>query len=205
MRTIGPVSDADPPAVAPGPGDALVIVDVQGDFVTGSLAVPGGAEVIAPLNRAAAAFAARGLPVIATRDWHPDDHMSFHEHGGPWPPHCVAGTPGADSAEGLELPAGTTIVEKADTAAVDAYSAFQGTGLADDLRARGIRRLVVGGLATDYCVLNTVTDAIAEGFDVVVLDDAIRAVEVEPGDGDRAEDAMRRAGARFATTEDLAA
>lgn len=191
--------------VVPGPGDALVIVDVQGDFVTGSLAVPGGAEVIAPLNRAAAAFAARGLPVIATRDWHPDDHAAFHEQGGPWPVHCVAGTPGADSADGLELPGGTTIVEKADTAAVDAYSAFQGTELAVDIRARGIRRLVVGGLATDYCVLNTVTDAIAEGFDVVVLDDAIRAVDVQPGDGDRAEDAMRRAGARFATTEDVAA
>lgn len=199
------MSDADPPSPIPGPGDALVIVDVQGDFVTGSLAVPGGAEVIAPLNRAAAAFAARGLPVIATRDWHPDDHVSFHEQGGPWPVHCVAGTPGADSADGLELPRGTTIVEKADTAAMDAYSAFQGTALADDLRSRGTRRLVVGGLATDYCVLNTVTDAIAEGFEVVVLHDAVRAVDVEPGDGDRAEDAMRLAGARFATTEDVAA
>jgi nicotinamidase-related amidase len=193
----------DAPDAIPGPGDALVIVDVQGDFVTGSLAVPGGAEVIPPLNRAAAAFAARGLPVIATRDWHPDDHMSFHEQGGPWPPHCVAGTPGADAAEGLELPAGTVVIEKADTAAMDAYSAFSGTGLADDLRARRVRRLVVGGLATDYCVLNTVTDALAEGFDVVVLDDAIRAVNVRPGDGDRAEEEMRRAGARLATVEDL--
>jgi nicotinamidase/pyrazinamidase len=205
VRTIGVMSDTEPPAVTPGPGDALVIVDVQGDFVTGSLAVPGGVDVIAPLNRAAAAFAARGLPVIATRDWHPDDHVSFHGQGGPWPSHCVAGSPGADPAEGLALPAGTAVVEKASTAAMDAYSAFQGTGLADDLRAQGVRRLVVGGLATDYCILNTVTDALAEGFDVVVLDDAIRAVDVEPGDGDRAEDAMRRAGARFATTEDIAA
>ncbi|MGE0026881.1 MAG: isochorismatase family protein [Thermoleophilia bacterium] len=191
--------------VVPAPGDALLIVDVQGDFVTGSLAVPGGAEVIAPLNRAAAGFAARGLPVIATRDWHPDDHVSFHEQGGPWPRHCVAGTPGADSAEGLELPAGTAIVEKADTPAVDVYSPFPDSGFGDALRARGIRRLLVGGLATDYCVRTTVTDALAEGFDVVVLRDAIRAVEVQPGDGDRAEDAMRRAGARFATTEDVAA
>lgn len=185
--------------------DALVIVDVQGDFVSGSLAVPGGAEVIPPLNRAAAAFAARGLPVVATRDWHPDDHVSFHEQGGPWPPHCVAGTPGADSAEGLELPDGAVIVEKADTAAVEAYSAFSGTSLADDLRARGVRRLLVGGLATDYCVLNTVTDALAEGFDVVVLDDAIRAVDVTPCDGDRAKTAMRDAGATFMTTDDLTA
>ena len=95
------------------------------------------------------------------------------------------------------------MVEKADTAAMDAYSAFPGTGLADDLRARGVRRLVVGGLATDYCVLNTVVDALAEGFDVVVLDDAIRAVNVQPADGDRAEEEMRRAGARFATVEDV--
>jgi nicotinamidase/pyrazinamidase len=205
VRTIGAMGSADTSAVTPGPGDALVIVDVQADFVTGSLAVPGGAEVIPPLNRAAAAFAARGLPVIATRDWHPDDHVSFHEQGGPWPPHCVAGTPGADAAAGLELPGGTVIVDKADTAAMDVYSPFSGTDFADDLRARGVRRLVVGGLATDYCVLNTVTDALAEGFDVVVLDDAVRAVDVQPGDGDRAEDAMRSAGARFATVEDLAA
>ncbi len=191
------------PDPTPRPGDALVIVDVQGDFVTGSLAVPGGAEVIAPLNRAAAAFAAHGLPVLATRDWHPPDHVSFAERGGPWPPHCVAGTPGAEAAAGLELPAGTVTVEKATTPDVDAYSAFSGTGLADDLRARGVRRLVVGGLATDYCVLNTVTDALAEGFEVVVLGDAIRAVDVAPGDGDRAEEAMRAAGARGATVGDV--
>ena len=193
------------PDPSPRPGDALVIVDVQGDFVTGSLAVPGGEEVIPPLNRAAAAFAERGLPVIATRDWHPPDHMSFAAQGGPWPPHCVAGTAGAEAAAGLELPDGTVTVEKATTPDVDAYSAFSGTTLAGDLRARGVRRVVVGGLATDYCVLNTVMDALAEGFEAVVLDDAIRAVDVAPGDGDRAEDAMRRAGARFATVDDLIA
>ena len=205
MRTIGGVSANDASDVTPRPGDALVIVDVQGDFVTGSLAVPGGAEVIDPLNRAAAAFAERGLPVIATRDWHPPDHVSFAEQGGPWPVHCVAGTPGADSAEGLELPAGTAIIEKADTPANDVYSPFPGTDFADDLRARGIRRLLVGGLATDYCVKNTVIDALAEGFEVLVLDDAIRPVEVEPGDGDRAEAAMGDAGARFTTVDDILA
>ena len=204
MRTIAGMGD-ERTAVTPEPGDALVIVDVQGDFVTGSLAVPGGAEVIAPLNRAAAVFHERGLPVIATRDWHPDDHVSFREQGGPWPVHCVAGTPGAESAEGLELPAGTAIIEKADTPANDVYSPFPGTGFADELRAQGIRRLLVGGLATDYCVLNTVRDALAEGFETVVLEDAIRAVDVEPGDGDRAEDQMRRAGARFTTVENVTA
>lgn len=193
----------DRPSVTPAPGDALVIVDVQGDFVSGSLAVPGGAEVIAPLNRAAAAFHVLGLPVVATRDWHPADHMSFAAQGGPWPPHCVAGTPGADAAEGLVLPAGTVVVRKATTPDADAYSAFSGTDLAAELRRRRVHRVIVGGLATDYCVLNTVTDALAEGFAAVVLEDAIRAVDVRPGDGDRAEDAMRAAGARFTTVGDV--
>jgi len=199
------VSATDPTDAVPAPGDALVIVDVQEDFVRGSLGVPRGAEVIPPLNRAAALFAERGLPVVATRDWHPDDHVSFEDEGGPWPPHCVAGTPGAEPAEGLVLPAGTVNIEKATTAERDAYSGFSGTSLADDLRARGVRRVVVGGLATDYCVLNTVKDAIDEGFEAVVLEDAIRPVEVREGDGERAEDEMRRAGARFTTVEALPA
>src|SRR5512134_2546122 len=110
-------------AVQLEPGDALVIVDVQNDFVTGSLAVPRGAEVIPVLNRYAAAFAAESLPLFATRDWHPRDHCSFHEHGGPWPPHCVADTSGADFASGLTLPPGTTIVDNAATADRDTYSA----------------------------------------------------------------------------------
>ena len=111
----------------------------------------------------------------------------------------------AEPAEGLRPPEGTVRVDKDTTRDVNSYSAFQHTTLADDLRAHGVRRLVVGGLATDYCVLNTVRDGLAEGFDVVVLGDAIRPVEVREGDGDRAEDEMRRAGARFATVEDLAA
>ena len=186
---------------------ALVVVDVQNDFAdpAGSLSVAGAEKVIEAVNAEIAAARAAGAEVVYTQDWHPPHTPHFVTDGGPWPPHCVAGTPGADAADGLELPDGTMIVEKADTPAMDVYSPFPGTGFADDLRARGVRRLVVGGLATDYCVLNTVTDALAEGFDVVVLDDAVRAVDVEPGDGDRAEDAMRRAGARFATVEDLAA
>ena len=188
----------DPALPDPAPGDALVVVDVQNDFVTGTLAVPGGAEVVAPLNRVAARFAERGLPVLATRDWHPPDHCSFAAQGGPWPPHCVAGTPGAERVPGLRLPPGTVDVRKAVRPEADAYSGFAGTGLADDLRARGVRRVVVGGLATDYCVLNTVRDAVAEGFEVVVLRDAIRAVDVAEGDGARAEEEMRALGARFA-------
>lgn len=184
-------------------GDALVIVDVQNDFVTGSLAVPGAPAVMGPLGRAVDAFVERRLPIAATRDWHPADHASFRAQGGPWPPHCVAGTRGADYAPELELPAGTVHIYKATTAAVDAYSGFQGTTLASDLRERGVARLFVGGLATDYCVLNTVGDAIEQGFQVVVLADAIRAVNVRPGDGARAEASMRDTGARFATVADV--
>ncbi|MEZ5288389.1 MAG: isochorismatase family protein [Vicinamibacterales bacterium] len=187
----------------PRAGDALVIVDVQNDFVTGSLAVPDGRVVVGPLVHAAALFAGRGLPVAATRDWHPADHVSFREQGGPWPPHCVAGTAGADYVSGLDLPADTLHIRKATASGLDAYSGFEGTTLADDLRARGVTRVFVGGLATDYCVLNTVIDAVRLGFDVVVLADAIRAVNVGEGDGARAEAAMREAGARFADVSDL--
>lgn len=177
-------------------GDALVIVDVQRDFVDGgALAVPDGAAVAAPLTRLASLFAARGLPVFATRDWHPPDHCSFRPQGGPWPPHCVAGTPGADWAQGLVLPPGAQIVSKGCDAASEAYSGFQGTGLHERLEAAGCRRLVIGGLATDYCVKATVLDALRLGWPVVVIDDAVRAVEVEAGDGRRALEAMTAAGA----------
>lgn len=190
-------------APSPGPGDALLVVDVQNDFVTGSLAVPDGEAVVAPINRAAALFGARELTVVATRDWHPPDHCSFREQGGPWPPHCVAGTEGAGLVPGLRLPADTLHVFKATRVDADAYSGFEGTSLADDLRRRGVGRVFVGGLATDYCVLNTVRDAVAAGLDVVVLADAIRPVEVHPGDGARAEEAMRAVGARFTTVDAL--
>ena len=193
------MTTTDQAAIVPAPGDALVVVDMQNDFVTGTLAVSGGAEIIEPLNRAIALFAARGLPVFATRDWHPPDHCSFAAQGGPWPEHCVAGTPGADYVPGLRLPPDAIPVLKATRPEAEAYSTFAGTSLANELRRRGVRRLFVGGLATDYCVLNTVRDAIPEGFDIVVLGDAVRAVNVHDDDGARAEDEMRRLGARFAT------
>ncbi|HXF67554.1 MAG TPA: nicotinamidase [Burkholderiales bacterium] len=185
--------------------DALLIVDVQNDFLPGgSLAVPGGDEVIAPLNRAIAAARRKGLPVIASRDWHPRDHCSFRTRGGPWPEHCVADSAGAQFAPGLELPPDAIIVSKATREDADAYSAFDGTGLAERLRALGVERLLVGGLATDYCVLNTVRDALKAGFGVLLLTDAIRAVNVEPGDGERAEAEMRAAGAVPVRTGDCA-
>ena len=177
--------------------DALVVVDVQNDFVPGgSLAVPQGDEIVSVLNRYIGAFAAAGLPVYATRDWHPATHCSFKAQGGVWPPHCVAGTPGAEFVPGLALPASATIVSKASDRDRDAYSGFAGTDLEPRLRRAGVTRLFVGGLATDYCVLNTVRDALALGFGVVLLADAVAAVNVNPGDGPKALAEMLRLGAR---------
>lgn len=183
--------------------DALIIVDVQNDFLPGgSLAVSEGDAVIEPLNRLAGAFSTAGLPVVATRDWHPADHISFRDRGGPWPPHCVQGTSGAEFHDGLRVPEGALVVSKADTPDKDAYSGFQDTGLDRHLRGRGVGRVFVGGLATDYCVLNTVLDARSLGYDVVVLTDAIAAVNVESGDGEAALNRMAEAGA--ALTESTA-
>lgn len=185
---------------SPGRGDALLVVDVQRDFLPGgALAVPEGDAVIPPLNEAIRAFSEAGLPIVATRDWHPPDHCSFVRQGGLWPLHCVAGTTGAAFPKSLRLPAATVVISKADDPASEAYSGFAGTDLAELLSDRHVRRVVVGGLATDYCVLRTVLDARAVGLDVVVLDDAVRAVDVESGDGDRAIGRMRAAGAIFAS------
>ncbi|MFL6708591.1 MAG: isochorismatase family protein [Massilia sp.] len=183
----------------PRPGDALVIVDLQNDFLPGgALAVPDGDAVIAPLNAAIAAFAARGLPIIATRDWHPAAHCSFTAQGGIWPPHCVADTNGAAFSSRLQLPASTIVLSKAATVEEDAYSGFQGTDLAHQLRDMAVQRIIVGGLATDYCVLNTVLDGLEAGFEVLLLEDAIRAVEVNAGDGAAAVARMRDGGAALA-------
>jgi nicotinamidase/pyrazinamidase len=184
--------------------DALVLVDVQRDFLPGgALAVPDGTRVVAPLNQCIELFARRGSPIFASRDWHPPTHCSFKQQGGPWPPHCVAETAGARFAEDLRLPAQTRIVSKATTPERDSYSAFGGTELEQQLRALGAKRLFVGGLATDYCVLQTVLDARKAGFEVVVLRDAIAAVDVKPGDGERATARMKEAGAAFADTADV--
>ena len=138
-------------ALVPSLGDALLIVDVQNDFLPGgSLAVARAEEVIAPLNGYLALFARLALPVFATRDWHPVRHCSFREQGGPWPQHCVAGSPGARFAQALRLPESAIVVDKATRPDADAYSGFAGTELAERLQALGVRRLLVGGLATDY-------------------------------------------------------
>jgi nicotinamidase/pyrazinamidase len=196
-------------AIDPG-RDALVIVDVQNDFCPGgALAVPEGDRVVSVLNQYAQRFAALGAPVFASRDWHPAVTRHFKAHGGPWPPHCVQGTPGAEFHPGLVLPAGTGVVSKGADPDTDAYSCFQaetedGMPFAAALGEHGVGRLFVGGLATDYCVKATALDALKEGFEVVVLADAVRAVDVAAGDGDRALAAMTAAGARTASLADLA-
>lgn len=177
-------------------GDALILVDVQLDFLPGgSLAVPRGDEVVPALNRYIAVFRGLTFPIVATRDWHPPDHCSFRAQGGPWPPHCVAGSAGAHFATLLDLPCEAHIVSKATSRDRDAYSGFEGTGLDDWLRWAGASRVFVGGLATDYCVLNTVRDALRFGYATFLLLDAVRAVDVAAGDGARAIDEMRRLGA----------
>jgi nicotinamidase/pyrazinamidase len=188
--------------VRPTDGDALILVDVQHDFLPGgSLGVADGDAIIEPLNAAIEQFSRQGLPVVATRDWHPSNHISFAAQGGPWPPHCVQGTHGAQFDPALRIPEGAIIISKASDPAHDAYSGFQGTDLDEQLRALGVRRVFVGGLATDYCVLNTVLDARRLGYQVVLLADAVRAVNVQPDDGEAALAQMAEAGAVAVRTD----
>lgn len=183
-------------AIVLGKGDALLIVDLQNDFLPGgSLGVPRGDLVIDPINTLIALYASRGLPVYASRDWHPNDHCSFAAQGGPWPLHCVADTPGAAFSGLLSLPQDAIVISKAATSHEDAYSAFNGTGLARSMLADGVKRVTVCGLATDYCVLNTVLDGIDAGFEILLALEGTRAVEVTPGDGDRAISRMLSRGA----------
>lgn len=188
-----------------GEGDALLVVDVQNDFLPGcKLAVPRGDEVVAVLNGYLALARRQGIGVFASRDWHPAGHCSFASRGGPWPVHCVAGTPGAAFAPGLELPAEAVIVDKGTQEDAEAYSAFAGTDLARRLREFGVKRLLIGGLATDYCVLASVRDALREGFEVLVLEDAVRAVNASAADGELALREMQDKGAMITRLEDCA-
>lgn len=175
---------------------ALIIVDVQNDFCPGgALPVPEGDMVVPVLNRYIKKFSDNGLPVYFTRDWHPADHISFKSYGGIWPSHCVQDTKGADFRDDLFIPRNAIIISKGTEPDREAYSGFQGAGLADELRMKGIHRLFIGGLATDYCVKSTVMDAIKDGFEVVFIADGSKGVDVRPGDSDRAVEEMLKAGA----------
>jgi len=174
---------------------ALIVVDVQNDFCPGgSLAVERGDEVVAPLNRLVEEFLSRGEPVYKSRDWHPAATKHFEAYGGTWPVHCVQGTRGAEFHPDLSDDPRVRVVSKG-LGDEDSYSAFDGTTLAEDLRREGVREVWVGGLATDYCVKNTVLDALRAGFRVRALRDAMRAVNLRPGDDARAVEEMRAAGA----------
>jgi nicotinamidase/pyrazinamidase len=180
--------------------DALIIVDVQNDFCPGgALAVPNGDEVVPVINRL---LEHRWLSV-ATMDWHPAEHGSFESRGGPWPPHCVQGTTGAQLHGELDAAKIQHVITKGSHPDHDAYSGFQGTELAKILRDKGVHRVVVCGIATDYCVQATAQDALQEGFEVLVLEDAIRGVEVNPGDCHRALEKLRQAGAEVIASSDL--
>ena len=177
-------------------GDALLIADIQNDFLPGgALGIKGGDEIVPVLREYMARFLSRGLPVVLSRDWHPINHCSFREQGGPWPIHCVAGSTGALPPPSFSIPEKAIIIHKATLPDKEAYSAFQGTSLHERLMAAGIGRLFIGGLATDYCVLNTVMDARKLGYHVCLLTDAIRAVNASWEDGRKAEEAMVRMGA----------
>jgi nicotinamidase/pyrazinamidase len=186
---------------------ALLIVDVQNDFrPSGALAVPDGDRVVPVLNRLAARASALGIPVYATRDWHPPDTTHFAINGGKWPVHCVAGTEGARLHPDLQLPPGALIVSKGTSTKDDGYSAFEGSipgrgSLLADLRARGIDEVVIGGLTTDYCVRLSALDARRHGLRATVVADAIGPVDVTPGDGDRALQEMKAAGTEVISSD----
>jgi nicotinamidase/pyrazinamidase len=174
--------------------EALIIVDFQNDFTPGgALPVYGGDRIAARLNELAAD--PRFDLVVATRDWHPADHGSFEEQGGSWPVHCVQGTEGAELHPSLARERVDVVIDKGTDRATEGYSGFEGTGLSDLLRERGIDSVTVVGLATDYCVKNTAFDALREGFDVTVDSEGVRGVDVSEGDSERSLEDLSAAGA----------
>ena len=182
---------------------ALLIVDVQVDFCPGgSLAVPAGDTIIPAINRYIELFRKAGLPIFASRDWHPSVTSHFVQYGGLWPPHCVQGSAGASFHPLLKLPADATVVSKGMDPEQDDYSAFnavseQGESFPDLLRELGIERLYVGGLATDYCVRASALEGVEQGFAVTVLTDAVKGVNLKRGDSARALKEIAKAGAEL--------
>ena len=187
------------PGIALRNGDALIVVDVQRDFCPGgALPIENGDRVVPVLNRWIEAAIHRGVPIYASRDWHPRRHLSFVEFGGQWPPHCLQDSDGARFHPDLVLPQSAVIVTKGVRFDRDQYSAFDETGLASELLSRGVTRVWVGGLAQDVCVRATVLDARREGFDTMVIADG--TLPVTPAGGENAAGEMQRAGAHFETT-----
>jgi nicotinamidase/pyrazinamidase len=188
---------------------ALVVIDVQNDFCSGgTLEVPDGDAVVPVINRYMEKFASRGLPIYASRDWHPETTKHFKAYGGVWPVHCVQGTKGAEFHGGLKFPEGTVVITEGDTPDKEGYSCFEGRDpegrdFGELLRSGGVDHLYIGGLATDYCVRATALDALKEGFKVTLLTDAVRGVDLKPGDSERAVEEMEENGALTATLDEV--
>jgi len=179
-------------------GNALLVIDIQLDFMPyGSLAVKDGDKIIPVINKLVKLFSANEDMIFFSRDWHPEKHCSFSENGGTWPEHCIRGTRGARFHPDVQIPETSKIISKATTESKVAYSAFEDTELAEELEKNNINTLYVCGLATDVCVRSTVLDGLKLGLTVIVVSDAVKAVELEPGDGDRAIHEMNAAGAEI--------
>ena len=186
------------------PKAALLVVDMQNDFCPGgALAVPEGDSIVPGLNKVISAFSGARLPIFFTRDWHPADHCSFRAQGGPWPPHCVQGTPGAEIRAGIRQPTESTLISKGDNSDKEAYSGFQGTDLVERLERLGVADVFVGGLAIEYCVRTTAEDALREGFAVHVIIDCVRGLEIHKGDSAAAMGEMRKAGASMVKSSEV--
>jgi len=184
--------------------DALLITDIQNDFLPGgTLPVENGDEIIPVINNYIARFEHAHAHIFVSRDWHPPNHTSFVTNGGLWPPHCIQNTEGAKFSPNLKLPDHIVIISKATNPPHEAYSAFEHTNLGDELKKLGIKRLFVAGLATDYCVVETVLDACKSGFETVVLSDATLGINAKPGDVNRALTAMAQNGATQVTEADF--
>jgi nicotinamidase/pyrazinamidase len=184
--------------------DVLIITDIQLDFLPGgAIPVKEGDQIIPILNDYTKLFASVKAKIVASRDWHPANHISFEAQGGSWPPHCVQESVGAKFSPALKLPKDVTVVSKATNPNKEAYSVFTETELEKQLKTAGIARIFIGGLATDYCVVNSVLDARKVGFDVVVLADATRGIDVNPGDVEKAFATMKSAGAAQVTLADF--
>ncbi len=175
--------------------EALLVIDFQNDFTPGgALAVPEGDEIASRVE--ALIGSGRFAVVVATRDWHPADHDSFAEQGGPWPPHCVVGTPGAELHAALPRERVDAVVDKGQRRGDEGYSVFDETQLEELLRSRGVDRVTIVGLATDYCVRHTALDALRAGFAVEVDAAGVRGIDASPGDADRALREIEAAGGR---------
>jgi nicotinamidase/pyrazinamidase len=176
--------------------EALLIIDFQNDFVAGgALPVPEGDEIATRVGELL--DSGRFDLVVATRDWHPRDHASFRAQGGPWPPHCVQSSEGAELHSSLDRSRIDVVVNAGFRPELEGYSGFEETELERVLRERDVDRVTLVGLATDYCVRHTALDALRAGFEVTVDRAAVRGIDVEPGDSERALAEVERAGGRI--------